>query len=51
MEVVDVIESQVTAGKRNKTILASVIGGLVNLLPHAANIATVGTAILNHHPK
>ena len=50
LEVVDVIQSQVTTEKPNKTILSSMISGLTSLLSHAANIATIGTAILDNLP-
>jgi hypothetical protein len=50
LEVVDVIQSQITSEKPNKTVLSSMITGLKNLLPHAANIATVGSAILDNLP-
>ncbi len=51
MQIVEIIQSQSITGKPSKTILSSLVSGLMNLLPHAANIATIGSAILDHLPK
>lgn len=48
LEVVNVIHSQVTAEKPNRTVLSSMIAGLKNLLPDAANIANIASAILDN---
>lgn len=47
LETVEIIKSQAAAARPNKTVLSSMVTGLIKLLPHAANIATVGSAILD----
>ncbi|MFH4456717.1 hypothetical protein WMQ31_22440 [Vibrio alginolyticus] len=46
LEVVDVIEVQSKQAKPNKTILGSMLNGLTSLLPHAGNLASIGSMIL-----
>lgn len=46
LDVVEVIEIQSKKEKPNKTILSSLLDGLTRLLPHAGNLASIGSMIL-----
>lgn len=44
--VVDIIETQVSGSKPNKTVVESMINGLTTLLPHAGSLASIGSMII-----